>query len=32
MAPGLADLRGLLDAFRLPELIAALADLDRDAA
>lgn len=32
LAPGLADLRGLLDAFRLPELIAALADLDRDAA
>jgi len=32
LAPGLADLRGLLEAFRLPELIAALADLDRDAA
>ncbi|HQT84219.1 MAG: hybrid sensor histidine kinase/response regulator [Acidiphilium sp. 37-64-53] len=31
-APVLGELRRLLDEFRLPELIAALADLDRDAA
>ncbi|MDD2876855.1 MAG: hybrid sensor histidine kinase/response regulator [Acidiphilium sp.] len=31
-APVLVDLRRLLDEFRLPELIAALAGLDRDAA
>ncbi len=31
-APMLVELRRLLDEFRLPELIAALVDLDRDAA
>ena len=32
LAPALAELRILLEGFRLPELIAALAELDRDAA